>query len=100
MIVPKIKIEVTPDTLKDLNQVLSLITTIGLLNKIQLSVLQKVAAKLIKKAFSIPNRNNKYSLNIEYYQAHYLEEFLLSFNSENNVHSIQTVINDLNQKLA
>ncbi|URC13964.1 hypothetical protein [Flavobacterium sp. B183] len=59
----------------------------------------------MKKTISKIGTNDKFKLSLEYYEAHFLEQYLMHKMSyvskyESSYHSIQSVINDLNQKLA
>lgn len=69
-------------------------------NRVFWSVLDTLIIKLLKKQLSKRHSTEKFTLSLEYYEAHYLERWLI-FNS-NIVKSshTQNVINKLNQKLA
>src|SRR5690606_12893811 len=100
-LITKIKIDVT---LEQLVQVTSSMADIpvGLYrkDKSQANILELVCIKLLKKQLSKRHESGYFKLSLEFFEADFLERYLISFNSLYNNHEIQQVINSLNQKLA
>ena len=73
--------------------------------KITQNILQNLHKKLLKKTISKIGTVDKFKLTLEYYEAHFLEQYLMycmkQISKYEHIHnSIQSIINDLNQKLA
>lgn len=74
-------------------------------SRIAENILQNLHKKLLKKTISKIGCTKEFSLKLEYYEAHFLEQYLLhkiTFVSKytHPYNAIQMVINDLNQQLA
>lgn len=74
-------------------------------SRIAENILQNLHKKLLKKTISKLDCPGSFKLTLEYYEAHFLEQYLLHkikevFKYGYPYHAIQSVINDLNQKLA
>jgi len=102
-LVPKIKIEVNKDMLQDVCDSLSHISR-HLSNqresKAFVNALELICDKLLKKQLSKRHETKKFKLTFDFIEAHFLEMYLIIYNSAYNVYNIQLVINQLNQKLA
>ena len=103
----KIKVELTNAQIDVINNTLSILTTSAMpLREVKLirSVLLPFYQRLLKKRINDHHDNKKFKINLHYYEAHYLEEFLsfsevfLTNDFERNTVSI--VRSYLNQKLA
>lgn len=73
--------------------------------RISHNILVNIHKKLLKKTISKIGSKDKFKLSLEYYEAHFLEQYLIhkiKYVSKYEVahNSIQSIINDLNQKLA
>ncbi|WP_268848123.1 hypothetical protein [Flavobacterium aestivum] len=74
-------------------------------SRISYNILFNLHKKLLKKTINKIGVKDKFKLSLEYYEGHFLEQYLLHkieyvSKYELAYHSIQSVINDLNQKLA
>lgn len=102
MEIQPIKTEITISQLRCINAVIEPIS-IRLHTrhtKVALSVLQPLFKVLKKKEIDKNHIKKPFTLKLKYYEAHYLEQLLIDLNAIENSHQIQTVINQLNQKLA
>lgn len=102
-LVPKIKINISFDELSEVCDSFVEIPQIifndrG--NRVFYNVLDKVIDKLLKKQLSKRHVTEKFSLSLEYYEAHYLERWLIYKGSIDTSSHTQNIINKLNQKLA
>lgn len=101
-LVPKIKLEVTFD---ELTEVCDSFTTIGnyVLNSKKargfVSLMECVLEKLLKKQLA-KRHTPKFNLTLEYYEAQFLEIWLLEYGFAKSNSPMQNFINKLNQKLA
>lgn len=74
-------------------------------SRIAENILQNLHKKLLKKTISKIGCSKDFPLKLEYYEAHFLEQYLLHkikevFKHGHPYYAIQSVINDLNQQLA
>lgn len=74
-------------------------------SRIAENILKNLHKKLLKKTISKIGCTGSFKLTLEYYEAHFLEQYLLHkikevFKPSHPHHSIQKVIDELNQKLA
>lgn len=98
----KIKIEVSIAHLHSLNDALSIIPNINVIartDKVSKSVLVNLSKKLLRKAITKLESKSKFKIAFEYYEAHFLEQFLLRYNSLKDDRLLQNIIDALNQKL-
>ena len=100
---PKIKIEVSHNDLCIVNDVLAFVVKPSINNresKVIRSVLIEIYTSFVKKAIEKAGTRQKIKITLKYFQAHFLEQLLIETNNRSYIHEIQTVINQLNQKLA
>lgn len=100
-----IEIKVMLYALKELAAACDNVGTVFLLSKETRAIASfslNLYIKLQKKVISRLGKDEKkpIKLSFEYYEAYLLEKYLMRYNAHNNIHTIQTIINDLNQKLA
>lgn len=74
-------------------------------SKVAKNILENLHKKLLKKTISKIGMKDKFKLTLEYYEADFLEKYLIYsmkqiFKSGHAYNSLQSIINDLNQKLA
>lgn len=69
-------------------------------NRTKNNILQRLCDKLLKKQISNRFTLKTAKVSFEYFEADYLEQYLLEFNTIYDDHDIQRVIDKLNQKLA
>ncbi len=101
-LVPKIKIDITFEELCEVCDKLSDIVNIsfnGRTDKIIKNVLELVTIKLLKKQLS-KRHTPKFTLTLEYYEAHFLEVYLLVTGEPRLSIAMLSFISKLNQKLA
>jgi len=101
-IIPNIKIEInTAQTMAIVDALSQLDTTLpSQWHKTTVSILEMVLEKLLKKQIANRHKTKSFKLELEYFQAYFLKEFLLKYNSVLDRHYVQVVINQLDQKLA
>lgn len=101
-LIPNIKVEVTFNQLCHVSEALSNLhdQVITKSERATVNILELLSMKLLKKQISKRHEKKAFKITFEYYEAYFLEKYLLAFNKEHNEHYIQTVIDKLNQKLA
>lgn len=102
-LVPEIKIQVNLDMLQDVCDSLSEIPrhlTTQRESKAFVNALELVCTKLLKKQLLKRHETKKFNLTLQFIEAHFLEMYLIIYNTAYNNYNIQLVVNQLNQKLA
>lgn len=101
-LIQDIKIEITGielnnvlEALKELNP-----NVLGQYLKVAVSILEVVAEKLLKKQIAKRHEVSPFKLRLEYFEAYFLREYLIKYNTVWKTYYVQTVINKLDQKLA
>lgn len=100
-LVPKIKIEVSFEELCEVCDTFARIPNFAFNRGVKTfySVLNVVIEKLLKKQLSKRN-TPKFSITFEYFEAHFLEYWLVNLEGIHPTSPLQNFINKLNQKLA
>lgn len=102
-LVPKIKIETNINELEAVNDVFTMLdsNSVNRDTKAFINVMELVSIKLLKKQLSKRHERKPFNLSLEFFEAHYLEKFLLSYTLiKSSPNYLQNFINKLNQKLA
>jgi len=102
-LIPKIKIEITIGQLEAVIDAFQCLTLTPFNNRkllVARNIIDLLSIKLLKKMISKRHEKKPFTMSFEYYEAHYLEEFLLTVTRLEPNHDQQSVINKLNQKLA
>lgn len=103
-----IEIKITPIQLSYINDCFAEMEKPMLCNresKVTKNILDNLYKKLLKKAINKVGSTDKFKLSLEFFEAHFLERYLLHCIGRVSKYShafntIQSIINDLNQKLA
>lgn len=103
-----IEVKVTLNQLSYINDCFAELEKPALINRdsrVAENILQNLYKKLLKKTISKIGTTDKFKLSLEYYEAHFLEQYLIHCMKRISKYghayaSIQNIINDLNQKLA
>lgn len=100
-LVPKIKITLKANELmKTASALAELPFGFTRQSKTKANILDLVCEMLLKKQLSHRYNAKELKISLEYYQADYLEQYLIDFNKVYNDYEVQRVIDKLNQKLA
>jgi hypothetical protein len=99
--IPKIKTELKAnELLKTASALAELPFGFTRNNRTKINILDNVCEYLLKKQISHRHSATSLKISLEYFEADYLEKYLIEFNSVYNDPEIQCVIDKLNQKLA
>lgn len=101
-LIPTLKIELSFTQLCQVSDALADVhcNVISKSERATVNILELLSIKLLKKQLAKRYEKKHFKITLEYFEAYFLEKYLIAFNQDYNDFTIQTVINKLNQKLA